>query len=60
MSIYVVAAKRTPFGSFGGSLKAMSATDLCVSSTKVNRSGQKHCELFCCRLSRPFAVDILI
>ena len=42
MSIYVVAAKRTPFGSFGGSLKAMSATDLCVSSTKVNRSGQKH------------------
>ncbi|GMH65339.1 hypothetical protein TrVE_jg12795 [Triparma verrucosa] len=35
MSIFVVAAKRTPFGSFGGSLKALSATDLCVSSTKA-------------------------
>ena len=33
--IFLVAAKRTPFGSFGGSLKAMSATDLGVVSTKA-------------------------
>jgi acetyl-CoA acyltransferase 2 len=31
--IFLVAAKRTPFGSFGGSLKAMSATDLGVASS---------------------------
>jgi len=31
--IFLVAAKRTPFGSFGGSLKALSATDLGVIST---------------------------
>ncbi|GMI44853.1 hypothetical protein TrCOL_g12689 [Triparma columacea] len=35
MSIYIVAAKRTPFGSFGGSLKGLSATKLCVESTKA-------------------------
>ena len=34
MSIFIVAAKRTPFGSFGGSLKALTSTDLCVESTK--------------------------
>jgi acetyl-CoA acyltransferase 2 len=33
--IFVVAAKRTPFGSFGGSLKAMTATQLGVVSTKA-------------------------
>lgn len=31
--IFIVAAKRTPFGAFGGSLKHMSATDLGVAST---------------------------
>lgn len=30
MSVYIVAAKRTAFGSFGGSLKGFSATDLGV------------------------------
>ena len=35
MSIYIVAAKRTAFGSFGGSLKGLSATELCVHSTKA-------------------------
>mgnify|MGYP001460011831 CR=1 FL=1 len=35
MSIYIVAAKRTAFGSFGGSLKHLSATDLAVESTKA-------------------------
>lgn len=33
--IFIVAAKRTPFGAFGGSLKALSATDLGVVSTKA-------------------------
>jgi acetyl-CoA acyltransferase 2 len=33
MSIYIVAAKRTAFGSFGGSLKHLSATQLSVEST---------------------------
>ena len=33
--IFLVAAKRTPFGSFGGSLKALSATDLGVISTEA-------------------------
>ena len=28
--VYVVAAKRTPFGTFGGSLKAHSPTDMQV------------------------------
>ena len=28
--VFVVAAKRTPFGTFGGSLKAHSPTDLAV------------------------------
>ena len=33
--VFVVAAKRTPFGTFGGSLKAHSPTDLSVSSSSV-------------------------
>jgi acetyl-CoA acyltransferase 2 len=33
--IFLVAAKRTPFGTFGGSLKAFSATDLGTHATKV-------------------------
>jgi acetyl-CoA acyltransferase 2 len=33
--IFVVAAKRTPFGAFGGSLKAISATNLGVAATKA-------------------------
>lgn len=28
-AVYVVAAKRTPFGTFGGKLKGVTATDLC-------------------------------
>jgi len=31
--IFIVAAKRTPFGSFGGSLKNLSATDLATVAT---------------------------
>ena len=33
--VFLVAAKRTPFGSFGGSLKGMSATQLGVVSTQA-------------------------
>lgn len=33
--IFLVAAKRTPFGSFGGSLKAITPTELGVISTKA-------------------------
>lgn len=33
-NIFIVAAKRTPFGSFGGSLKKLSATDLATIATK--------------------------
>ena len=33
--LFVVAAKRTPFGAFGGSLKALTATELGVVSTKA-------------------------
>jgi len=32
--VYIVAAKRTPFGAFGGSLSHISATDLAAESTK--------------------------
>ena len=28
-AVFVVAAKRTPFGTFGGKLKGVSATDMC-------------------------------
>lgn len=34
-SVYIVAAKRTPFGAFGGSLKDMTATDLGVHASKA-------------------------
>ena len=27
--VFIVAAKRTPFGTFGGKLKGITATDLC-------------------------------
>mmetsp|Transcript_25874 Transcript_25874/g.48569 ORF Transcript_25874/g.48569 Transcript_25874/m.48569 type:complete len:402 (+) Transcript_25874:71-1276(+) len=45
-AIYVVGAKRTPFGAFGGKLKHLSATDLAVISSKAalaeaNLSGDK-------------------
>eukprot|EP00980_Cylindrotheca_fusiformis_P002875 scaffold674_cov126-Cylindrotheca_fusiformis.AAC.14 len=33
--VFLVAAKRTPFGAFGGSLKSLSATDLGVVSTQA-------------------------
>lgn len=33
-NLFVVAAKRTPFGAFGGSLKTLSATDLAVVASK--------------------------
>jgi len=33
--VFLVAAKRTPFGSFGGSLKGFSATDLGVAATQA-------------------------
>jgi len=33
--VFLVAAKRTPFGAFGGSLKALSATDLGTHATKA-------------------------
>ena len=34
MSIFIVGAKRTPFGAFGGKLKGFSATELAVMSSK--------------------------
>lgn len=34
-SVFIVAAKRTPFGTFGGKLKTQSATDLAVHSSKA-------------------------
>eukprot|EP01032_Pedospumella_encystans_P032440 gene32440-36620_t len=34
-AVFIVGAKRTPFGSFGGSLKHLSATDLAVHSSKA-------------------------
>jgi acetyl-CoA acyltransferase 2 len=33
--IWFLSAKRTPFGTFGGSLKDLSATDLAVESAKA-------------------------
>ena len=32
--IFIVAAKRTPFGAFGGSLKKLSATELATIATR--------------------------
>ena len=40
-NIYIVAAKRTPFGAFGGSLKHLTATQLGVESTKAALSAGK-------------------
>lgn len=34
-AIFIVGAKRTPFGKFGGSLKHLTATDLAVHSSKA-------------------------
>ncbi len=34
-AVFIVGAKRTPFGSFGGSLKHLTATDLGVHSSKA-------------------------
>ena len=34
-AIFIVGAKRTPFGAFGGKLKTFSATDLAVLSSKA-------------------------
>ncbi|OQR89699.1 3-ketoacyl-CoA thiolase, mitochondrial [Achlya hypogyna] len=34
-NVFVVAAKRTPFGAFGGKFKSISATDLCAHATKA-------------------------
>ncbi len=34
-AVFIVGAKRTPFGAFGGKLKHLSATDLAVHSSKA-------------------------
>ncbi len=34
-ALYIVSAKRTPFGAFGGKLRQLSATDLAVHSSKA-------------------------
>ena len=34
-TVYIVAAKRTPFGAFGGKLKDLTSTELCVESSKA-------------------------
>lgn len=33
--LFIVGAKRTPFGAFGGSLKALTGTELCTVSSKA-------------------------
>lgn len=40
-NVYIVAAKRTPFGSFGGKLKDISATDLCAHAAKATLEAAK-------------------
>jgi acetyl-CoA acyltransferase 2 len=40
-NIFIVGAKRTPFGTFGGKLKALSATDLAVHSSKAALAAAK-------------------
>ena len=35
VGIYIVGAKRTAFGAFGGALKTLSSTDLAVHSSKA-------------------------
>ena len=40
-AVFIVAAKRTPFGTFGGKLRGVSATDLCkVAVTAALESGK--------------------
>lgn len=40
-AVFVVAAKRTPFGTFGGKLKGMTATDMCkVAATAAMKAGK--------------------
>ena len=34
-AVFIVAAKRTPFGTFGGALKALSATELGVIASRA-------------------------
>ena len=34
-AVFIVAAKRTPFGTFGGALKAVSATDLSAAAARA-------------------------
>ncbi len=50
-AVFIVGAKRTPFGAFGGKLKTFSATDLAVLSSKAalahaNLSAEKVDETF--------------
>ncbi|CAI5701907.1 unnamed protein product [Peronospora effusa] len=40
-NVFIVAAKRTPFGSFGGKLKDMTATDLCTHAAKATLAAAK-------------------
>ena len=40
-AVFIVAAKRTPFGTFGGKLKGMTATDMCkVAATAALAAGK--------------------
>ncbi len=39
--IFIVAAKRTPFGTFGGKLKDLTATQLAVSACKAALESSK-------------------
>lgn len=40
-AVFIVAAKRTPFGTFGGKLKGVSATELCrVAASSALEAGQ--------------------
>ncbi|KAG2522421.1 hypothetical protein JM18_005570 [Phytophthora kernoviae] len=40
-NVYIVAAKRTPFGNFGGKLKDITATDLCAHAAKATLAAAK-------------------
>ena len=40
-AVYIVAAKRTPFGTYGGKLKGITATELCrVAASSALKHGQ--------------------
>ena len=41
MRLFIVGAKRTPFGAFGGQLKGLTATDLAVKATTAALSAAK-------------------